>query len=315
MAGLLVVTGSNGFVGRNVVQQAAGRGLAVRGLVRSEKAAASVQRAGGQPVLVDTLQRDVLAPAFEGATAVIHLAQVGAESGGDTYDAVNVAGTRAVAAAAQRAGVERLVLLSGLGVAHYGMHRRTTTRYFLSKLQAETEAFSSHADVTVFRPSYILGAGDRLVSGLLRAFDAGVVEIPGDGTYRMQPAAVSDVADGLLTAAMGERPGHGNRRHRVFDLVGLEAVTYRAFLDRFAAAARALGRGSSCSITTIPLAEADRLAAEGGFQGMESDELDCMLCDEVGDAEPFAALLGRPPVDLDVALRVAIEGTATASPR
>jgi hypothetical protein len=40
---------------------------------------------------------------------------------------------------------------------------------------------------------------------------------------------------------------------------------------------------------------------------MLPDELDCMLCDEVADATPLEALLGRELISLDEALRRAIE--------
>jgi nucleoside-diphosphate-sugar epimerase len=78
---------------------------------------------------------------------VVHLAQIGSEKEGETFDAVNVEGTRAVAAAARAAGVPRVVYFSGLGVAHYGMAPRTTDRYFLSKLRAEAALFESGLEV------------------------------------------------------------------------------------------------------------------------------------------------------------------------
>ena len=95
-----------------------------------------------------------------------HLAHIGAERDGDTYHSVNVEGTRRAAAAAQAAGVGRIACFSGLGVAHYGMAPRTTSRYFLSKIEAEVALFHSGLDVAVFRPSYIVGPGDGLTKML-----------------------------------------------------------------------------------------------------------------------------------------------------
>ena len=140
--------------------------------------------------------------------------------------------------AATEAGVGRIVFFSGLGVARYGMNPRTSSAYFMSKLEAEVEIYRSGLPAVVFRPSYILGPGDGLVTGLLLDLAAGAVEVPGDGTYRMQPIAVSDAAAAILAAASGGGLSSDRGRHQVFDLVGPEALSYRDFLKRFASAAR-----------------------------------------------------------------------------
>jgi len=56
----------------------------------------------------------------------------------------------------------------------------------------------------------------------------------------------------------------------------------------------------------VSVAEADRQAAAGGYRGMMPDELDCLLCDEVADARPLEALLGRFLTPLDEALLPAV---------
>jgi NADH dehydrogenase len=304
---LLAVTGGSGFVGRHLVRQAVGAGFEVRALVRSEASALLVKSLGAQPALFRDLEPATLATALAGVSALAHLAQIGAERGDATYRTVNVEGTRAMVRAATEAGVGRIVFFSGLGVARYGMSSRTSSPYFLSKLEAEVEIYRSDLEAVVFRPSYILGPGDGLVTGLLLDMAAGVVEVPGDGTYRMQPIAVSDAAAAILAATPGG--GSAGGRHRVFDLVGPEALNYRDFLGRFAFVARVAGRGAGFEIHPVALEEADRRALAGGFHGLLPEELDCMLCDQVADPAPLMALLGRPLMGLDAALAVAIAGT------
>src|SRR4029079_6393087 len=104
----LVLTGAGGFVGRYVINAAPAEGWEVAGLVRSAESARTVTYSGGAPVMVPALAADAMAPDFDGAAAVVHLAQIGSEKKGETYDAVNVEGTRAVAAAARAAGVPRI---------------------------------------------------------------------------------------------------------------------------------------------------------------------------------------------------------------
>jgi NADH dehydrogenase len=189
-------------------------------------------------------------------------------------------------------------------VARYGISRRSTNRYFLSKLQAEALLLRSGLDCTVFRPSFVIGPGDAFVPMLLAAFAGEGLEQPGDGSYRMQPIAMADVAELVLAAATRSQPGFP----LVFDLVGPEPVSYARLLERLASAARAHGRLVMARVREVPVEEADRRAREGGFIGMLPDELDCLLCDEVSDPRPLEELLGRPLLPLDVALAAAVAG-------
>jgi NADH dehydrogenase len=299
----IAVTGASGFVGRALLRAAANAGVAATGLARGELAAARVAAAGGTPWRIDALDPAALAPAFAGAGAVVHLAQVGAERGAATYAAVNVGGTRAVIAAARAAGVRRVVFFSGLGVARYGMHPRCTNPYFLSKLRCELELFESGLEVVAFRPSYIFGPGGELVPALLRELAAGAVTRIGDGAYRMQPIAVADAARLVLCAAAAPFAVP-----HVFDLVGPEPVSYAAFLERFAAVAQRLGRPGALHVREVPVERALAEARAGGWGGarMLADELDCLLCDEISDPAPLRELLGADLTPLDAVIEAAI---------
>jgi len=298
----IAVTGANGFIGRHVVRHAAASGYEVAGIVRSEPAAHAVTEAGGSPVQLVGRDPEALVRALDGCSAIVHLAQIGAERVGQTYGAVNVGYTERVLEDCRHAGVPRVVYFSGLGVARYGMSLRCSNEYFLSKLTAETILFRSGLEGVVFRPSFVVGPGDAFVPAVLRAIAGGEMERPGDGAYRMQPIAVADAA--LAAMAAVERPP--DAFPRVFDLVGPEAVSYGALLERLARVALALGRRADLRVREVPIAEADRRARAGGFQGMAPDELDCLLCDEVADPAPLAALLGRPLTPLDEALAAAV---------
>jgi nucleoside-diphosphate-sugar epimerase len=298
----IAVTGANGFVGRHVVRTAVAQGWDVVGVVRSEMAARVVRADGGSPCAIVGRDPEALVRALEGCTTVVHLAQIGAERGGSTYEAVNVRFTERVLEDARHAGVTRLVYFSGLGVARYGIAGRCSNAYFLSKLTAETLLFRSGVEGVVFRPSYVVGPGDAFVPMVVRALGDGEVERPGDGSYRMQPVAVADAADAVLAAA-GRAP---DAFPTVFDLVGPEPVAYDELLRRVAAVARRLGRGAELRVREVPVAEAERRARLGGFQGMLPDELDCLLCGETSDPAALVTLLGRPLTPLDDALAAAV---------
>ena len=308
MAERLAVTGASGFVGRHLTARAARDGWHVVGIVRSARAAAVVEEAGGHPVAAT--DPDQIARASRGAAAVVHLAQIGREEGGQTYEKVNVEGTRRVVGAARQAGVARVVLFSGLGVARYGQAPRVTNPYFLSKLSAELELLRSDRDAVVFRPSYIVGPGDGLVVSLLAGLAGEGVTIPGDGSYRMQPVAVADAAAAVLAAVSAPlRMATQALPHRVLDVVGPEPITYRALIDRVGVLLASTGQDVRGRISEVPIAVADREARAGGFQGMGPDDLDCLLCDELADARPLEALLGRPLTPVGIALEAAVRGS------
>jgi nucleoside-diphosphate-sugar epimerase len=298
----IAVTGANGFVGRHLVRHAVKAGYEVAGIVRSEPAARLVREAGGDPVQLVGRDPEALVRALDGCRAVVHLAQIGAERGGQSYGLVNIGYTERVLEDCRHAGVPRLLYFSGLGVARYGMSPRCSNDYFLSKLAAETILFRSGLEGVVFRPSFVVGPGDAFVPATLKAMEAGAVERPGDGLYRMQPIAVADATAAVLAAV--ERPA--DAFPSVFDLVGPEAVAYARLLEQLARVARALGRAVELRVREVPIAEADRRARAGGYNGMLPDELDCLLCNEVADPAPLAALLGRPLTPLDEALAAAV---------
>jgi nucleoside-diphosphate-sugar epimerase len=298
----LAVTGANGFVGRHVVRRAVAEGWEVAGIVRSDAATRVVREAGAQPVELVGRDPEALVRALDGCRAVVHLAQIGAERGGSSYEGVNIRFTERVLEDARHAGVPRAVYFSGLGVARYGMSLRCSNPYFLSKLTAETLLFRSGLEGAVFRPSYVVGPGDAFVAATLAAMAAGGIERPGDGAYRMQPIAVEDAAAAALAAV--ERPE--DAFPIVYDLVGPEQVSYAGLLARLERVARAQGRDVTLRVREIPVQEAERRARAGGFQGMLPDELDCLLCDEVGDASALVGLLGRPLTPLDEALAAAV---------
>jgi NADH dehydrogenase len=298
----LAVTGAGGFVGKHVTARAAADGWHVVGFVRSAAAARAVSDNGGQPADSPVLEADLLVPHLGGCRVVVHLAMIGSERRGETYESVNVRGTEAVAAAAARAGVPRVVVFSGLGVARYGQAPRCTNPYFLSKLAAEVALFRSGLETVVFRPSYVVGPGDPFVPRLVAEMAGGEVEQPGDGSYRLQPVAVSDAAAAVLASIEDEAPA----RPRVVDLVGPEPIRFDRFLERVGEAAGVSGR---FRVRSVPVEDADRRARAGGFHGMSADALDCLLCDEVAEPGPLEALLGRPLAPLDDVIRGALPTT------
>jgi nucleoside-diphosphate-sugar epimerase len=130
---------------------------------------------------------------------------------------------------------------------------------------------------------------------------AGELERVGDGRYRLQPIGVRDAAAAILSAAGVQDSGH-----RVLDLVGPEAVGFQELVERVA---RLMGAApGQPRIREISFEDARRRAVAGGYLGMPPEELDCLLCDEIGSPGPLEALLSRPLTPLDAVLSAALGG-------
>jgi nucleoside-diphosphate-sugar epimerase len=164
----IAVTGGTGFVGRHLAARLAGLGhevvLVARGVDQRPGALAVRETPGVTVVPANVADEASLRRAFEGCDAVAHCAGVNREVGQQTYDAVHVAGTRNVVAAAEAAGVQRLTLLSFLRA-----RPACGSPYHESKWRAEEIVRGSSLRWTVLKPGMVYGSGDHFLDHLSRA--------------------------------------------------------------------------------------------------------------------------------------------------
>ena len=139
---------------------------------------------------------------------------------------MNAGGPRNVVAAAESAGVRRLLHMSAAGVTERNAPR---TRYWRTKLAGKHEVMESSLDWTVFEPSFVFGKGGgalKTFEGLLRP---PVVVVIGDGRYRHQPVWIGDVARAYVVAL--ERPETIGKR---YELGGPQVFEFDELLDDLA---------------------------------------------------------------------------------
>jgi dihydroflavonol-4-reductase len=117
MAGdVVLVTGATGFVGSAVARKLAGRGFAVRALVRKASPRANLAGVEADSVEGDMLDRDSMARALKGARYLFHVAADYRLWARDPQEIIrnNLEGAGAVMEAALAAGVERVVYTSSV---------------------------------------------------------------------------------------------------------------------------------------------------------------------------------------------------------
>ena len=215
--------GGSGFIGRAIVRALAQEGLLVRVAVRRIELAEPVKTAGdvGQVTVMRANLRmpASVSAAIAGSQAVINAAGIPFQRGRQRYQAVHVAGARAIAEAASAAGVERLIHISGIGVDHRG----SKNRYVQSKVEAEAAIVAAFPSATILRPSVVFGPDDAMFNRLAKiAALAPFLPVVGSGKAKVQPVFCGDV--GAAAAAVLARP---DTAKTVFELGGPRIYTYR----------------------------------------------------------------------------------------
>ncbi|MEO6360449.1 MAG: NAD-dependent epimerase/dehydratase family protein [Sphingomicrobium sp.] len=191
----LAVTGATGFIGSRLIERLAGTGHSCRALTRRPMPPRPnvtwVEGALDRP--------DTLAALVEGADAVIHIAGLLHGRTAAQFDAVNVAGTRAMVDASRAAGVRRFVHLSSLAARHPEI-----SLYGATKAKSEDVVSPSGLDFAIVRPPAVYGPGDRETLDLFRMAKYGLVPMPSEG--RLSLIHADDLVDLLIALTEPSAP-------------------------------------------------------------------------------------------------------------
>ena len=190
--GLDAVTGVLGLTGREVTKALLERGRGVRSLLREPDLLSNDGMVEGRPL--DFLDPAGLIESLRGVDTLYNTYWVRFERGGVGYVEALV-NTEVLLGAAERAGVRRVVQVSIVGA-----DVRSDLPYFRGKGRVEEAVRKAGVSHAIVRPTLLFGAGDILVNNLvwfLRRFP--VFWVAGDGSYRVRPVYVGDLA-GLMVA-------------------------------------------------------------------------------------------------------------------
>jgi uncharacterized protein YbjT (DUF2867 family) len=216
------ITGSTGFVGRNIVRELCSRGRKVRCLVRPTSDLTPLAGLDIETCRGDVTDMASLEKLLQNVGTVVHLVAVIRETKKATFEMINLGGTKNLLLAAKRMGVKRFVYMSNLGADPY---RHFPLLY--TKWRAEEEVKNSGIDFVILRPSVIFGKGDGFVTvlaGIIKSIP--LVPVIGSGKARFQLVSVEDVAACVSQAVEEQRI-----LNQVVPLGGPEYLTYEDIVD------------------------------------------------------------------------------------
>jgi nucleoside-diphosphate-sugar epimerase len=242
----VLVTGATGDVGGYVTTRLLADGAAVRVLCRSvsDRLPREVEVALGDLTAPQTLEH-----AVAGMDAVVHCAAHLGGGGRALHAQINAAGTRALLAAAQRAGMGRLVHLSTVAVYGrkddgqvvrpadgYDPFPELRDDYAWSKIEAERWVHLYRRrglDAVVLRPGIVYGGRRDFVARVARRAAGSLLIVLGSPGMLLPLVHVRDVAEAVVRALHIHSTPAGP-----LDLVGPSMPTQAEYLLARRSAAR-----------------------------------------------------------------------------
>ena len=220
--GLVTVFGGTGFLGRRILERLGAAGARVRVAVRHTAEGVPPQGGDVEVVYADVRDGTTVAQAVRDCDAVVNAVGLYVEQGEATFQAVHVDGAQEVARAAREAGILRLVHLSGIGA-----DVNSESSYVRSRALGELAVREAFTESTILRPSVLFGRGDALFRSLATITRISpVFPLFGDGSTRLQPVFVGDVAEAVVKA-VGSPPGSG----KVYELGGPRVYRYKELVE------------------------------------------------------------------------------------
>jgi uncharacterized protein YbjT (DUF2867 family) len=237
---VVTVFGATGFLGRRVVRQLQKCGYAVRAASRRADRNHWPPSVGGpqpQPVVANVHDERSVADTLDGAYGAVNAVSLYVEHGPQTFHSVHVEAAERVASQARRAGVQRLVHVSGIGA-----DPRSSSLYIRKRGEGELAVQAAFPGATLVRPAVMFGPDDAFLTAivsLLRRFPA--FPMFGDGQTRLQPAYVEDIAEAIARTMQRDET-----RATAFECGGPRAYSYEELL-------RTVAREIGLNPTLIPI--------------------------------------------------------------
>ncbi|WP_050422720.1 complex I NDUFA9 subunit family protein [Bradyrhizobium tropiciagri] len=241
--------GGTGFLGSRIVRHLLDHEFAVR--IASRHPDGRPGRPDPENPRLQSVEADIhdersVAKALVGIYGVVNAVSLYRERGPETFYSVHVESARRLADQAHRAGVERLVQVSGIGA-----DAASPSSYIRMRGEGEQAVRAEFAGACLVRPAVIFGPDDAFLSTILKLLrQLPIYPMFGRGRTRLQPVYVEDVAE-----AVARIMARAERQPAVFELGGPTVYSYEQLLRAIAHQA-----GLAPLLIPVPFAVWDALA-------------------------------------------------------
>lgn len=219
----ILVTGATGYVGTRLIPELLSRGHQVRAAYGRSEPPELSWKDEVEWVQLDVGEASSVAAAVEGMEAVFYLVH---GLGGEDFRVRDLAAARSTAGECARAGVGRIVYLSGLVP---DVPESELSEHLISRLEVERAFAEGSVPSLTLRAAVIIGAGSTSFEVIRQMSEHLPVQpIPNWMCNQVQPIAVSDVVRLLAEAVDSDAEGH-------LDIGGPERCSYPELLRLYAA--------------------------------------------------------------------------------
>ena len=218
----VLVFGASGYVGSNLVPWLLARGFPVRAVARNVNVLAARDWQGAELVQADALAPETLPAALDGCETAYYL--VHSMAAGRRFGAIDLEAAANFAAAAEQAGVQRIVYLGGLVPDDAG------GEHIESRRETGEVLRRGAVPVTEIRAGIIIGPG----SAAFEVMRDLTLNLPIMVTPRWVRALSPPIALDNLLYYLEKVPGLPQAAGRVFDAGGPEAVSYQQMMGMLA---------------------------------------------------------------------------------
>ena len=224
---VVTVFGGTGFLGRRIVRHLRLHGFCVRVASRHPDRGHALGPDDAQ-LRADVRDQRLVADALADAYGAVNAVSLYLERGLETFHSVHVESAQRVAAQAQRAGVRRLVHVSGIGA-----DPRSQSLYIRKRGEGELAVREAFAEAILIRPAVMFGRDDAFLTTILKLLNRlPLFPMFGNGQMRLQPINVEDVGEAIAKILQREQTGPN-----MFECGGPSVYSYEELLRVVANAA------------------------------------------------------------------------------
>ena len=266
----IIITGANGFVATNIRKYLSEKNIDIISISRNDFRKFKNE----EKIISKNYEEKIILPVIKNSYALIHLIGIGNQSVETDFNTINTDITRHVINLCKKAKIKKIIYTSGLGVSS-----DSSLGYFISKYNAEKLIIDSGLDYTIFRPSYIVGKNDLLTKYLKKQIKNKIIEIPGSGTYSIQPIYINDAVQVIFKSIIESK-----FKNKIIDLVGPDYISFIKYVKLFS-------KGNS-KIKKINLENSYHNAINNPKSSFRVDDLNILIGNFKGNHEKLRKISG-----------------------